>query len=93
MMTKTEIKIARETYPELRGMDDSSITDEVIMWIQANRAAAQREWRAKLPALKAQAQAAYDAEVSRYLARNPNGKNAKKAGIRAARKIWHGFAA
>lgn len=93
MMTNAEIKIARETYPELRVLDDSSITDEVIMWIRANRAAAQREWLAKLPALKAQAQAAYDAEVSRYLARNPNGKNAKKAGIRAARKIWHGFEA
>ena len=91
--TKAEIKELRETYPELRGMDDSSVTEEVIMRIQANRAAAHREWLAKLPELKAQAQAAYDAEVARYLSKNPNGKNAKKAGIRKAREIWSGFQA
>jgi hypothetical protein len=49
------------------------------------------QWPAKKAALKASADAAYDAEVARYKEKNPSGKNAAKAGLRKAREVWSGY--
>lgn len=91
--TKSEIKDARARFHELIGLDDSSIDDRLVADIMDGRWRAAEKFKAELPGLKDRAKAAYDAEVARYLAKNPTGKNSHKAGLRAAREIWGGFQA
>ena len=91
MFSKSEIISLRDRFPELRGLDNSSVDQELIDWIILNRREAHRKWVSHLPATKAAAEAAYQTEVNRYLSKNPTGKNADKAGLRAAREIWSDF--
>lgn len=90
-ITAAKIRELRDHFPELRGLDDSSIDDRLIADIEYNRAKARDQFAANLPALNAQAQAAYDAEMARYKSANPSGKNGRKAAMRAARSVWSGF--
>jgi len=91
MFSKSEIISLRDRFPELRGLDKSSISHKLIGDIIFNRREAHRKWVSNLPATKAAAEVAYQTEVDRYLSKNPNGKNADKAGLRAAREIWSDF--
>jgi hypothetical protein len=91
MFTKLEILDLRATFAELRGLDDTSIDETLIANIRFNRAQAQKKFAAELPAKKIAAQAAYDAELARYLAKRPNGKNGRKGALLVARAIWDGF--
>lgn len=76
-------------------MRELAVSRETAMEIAAHRITENRriaaEWPAKKAALKAQAAAAFDAEVARYKQKNPGGKNAGKAGLRAARAVWSGY--
>lgn len=92
MFTKSQIADLRLTYAaELRGLSDASIDETVIDWIRAERREAEDAARRALPEKKAAAREAFDREVARYKDKNPQGKNDRKAGMRAARAIWPGF--
>lgn len=89
--TPDEIRDLRSRYSELAGLDNSSIDQQLIDRIVLARRNAQRQSEAERPARIAAAQAAYDAELARYKARNPTGKNGRKAAQRKAREIYPAF--
>ena len=91
MFSNSEIAQLRNRFPELAGLDRSSIDQRLIDDLIFNRRNAHRNWLNALPATKAAAEAAYQTAYDRYKMKNPAGKNAAKAGLRAAREIWSGF--
>ena len=91
MFSNSEIAQLRIRFPKLAGMDPSSIDQRLIDDLVFNRRDAQRNWLNALPATKTAAEAAYQTAYDRYLSKNPAGKNAAKAGLRAAREIWSGY--
>lgn len=78
---------AKDIRQQFRGQIDPKTAEDMAPYAQAELEAAQRRWLENLPALKAAAQAAYDA------AKAGGGKNAHKRAQRAARAVWWDFKA
>ena len=91
MFSKSEIRDLRGRFPELAGLDDSSIDRALIDNILFTRSQATKKAEANRAAKIAAAKAAYDAELIRYRTKNPTGKNARKSAQRKAREIWPSF--
>lgn len=67
------------------GLDASSITDEWVAMVEAEKKAAHDRWLAQKPLLIEKARIAYRDALSK------GGNNAERRAIRAARAIWSGF--
>jgi len=76
-------------------MRSLQVSRETAREIAEHRAIQNRElaseWKKNLPSLKIRCDEAYEAELRRYLAKNPAGKNGEKAALRKARAIWSGY--
>jgi hypothetical protein len=72
---------------------DQTTALEVARQRGIENAALIARWHGRKRELLAAARKTYQDEVAAYLIRRPEGRNAAKAALRAARKVWSGFEA
>jgi hypothetical protein len=70
---------------------DRATAEEIARHREAENRSLVAAWPARKRELLAAARKAYTEAEGAYLARRPDGKNAAKAGLRAAREVWSGF--